>query len=697
LTIRATQAGMILGTAGYMAPEQAAGQSVDRRADIWAFGVVLYEMLTGQRLFKGEDVGHTLAAVIMQEPDLSAAPAQVLPLLKRCLEKDPKKRLRDIGDLDLLLEKGSASRLGSECDRPGSRSQLAWSIVGLLGLAAIALGFLRFSEGKEEPHVTRTSVLPPERATFDNGSLPAVSPDGRRLAFVATLDDKDLLWVRDLDSPAARPLPGTDGAYEPFWSPDGRFIAFFADGKLKKIDVAGGPVLNLCDAPVGRGGSWSKNEIIVFAPNDKGGLSRVAAAGGPVTSVTELDQALSETSHRLPWFLPDGRHFLYTSWSTPEKTAIYVAALDSKTRRPIVAAISNAVYTPPGYLLFLSERTLMAQPFDAGKAEIIGDPVPIAEKIDHSSLVGAQGQFSSSQNGVLTYASGTEANRQMTWFSRSGKVIGTIGPPGTLRRPTISPDGKTVVVDRADLQTGFFGLWAHDLTRGTASRFTFNSKANDQNPIWSPDGSHIAFSSSRDGGWNLYQKAIGGAVQDEPLDKAEHTKHPLDWSRDGRYIIESVVDPKTSYDIWVLPLFGDRKPFPYLTTEFDEGSAKLSPNGQWLAYTSDETKRIEVYVQTFPSPHGKLQISTNGGDLPVWSRDGKELYFIAGRKIMAVDVKSGSKFEASLPKPLFETRSGDEWWFDVSSDGRFLIPSPVERSAAPSMTVVINWQAAVKK
>jgi len=576
----------------------------------------------------------------------------------------------------------------------------------VLLLALTAISFVHFRGPAEEKRILKMSVLPPEKAVINPSSIPAISPDGHRLAFVAGVDGKDLLWVRDLDSLAARPLPGTDGAIEPFWSPDSRFIGFFAGGKLKKIDVAGGPAVSLCDvAGQGYGGSWSKNDVVVFSPNNFGGLFRVPAAGGSATPLTTSDQASGEITHRLPWFLPDGHHFLYTATDF-NKAAAYVADLDSKTRRELSNVASNAVYVAPGYLLFVRERTLMAQHFDADKAQATGDAVPVAEQVDVSGGVTGQAQFSASQNGVLTYVSGgAGGNVQLTWFDRSGKVLGTVGPPGDLQWPEISPDGSTVVVDRRDPGTGFPDLWLHDLARGTASRLTFNSKANEY-PIWSPDGSHIVFSSSRDGGLNLYQKAVSGNAKEEALDKAPLLKKPVDWSRDGRYIIEEIIGAsKTGFDIWVLPLFGDRKPFPYVQTEFVERWAKLSPNGQWLAYRSNETLRNEVYVQTFPTPGGKWQVSTNGGDRPVWSRDGKELFFIAAdQKLMAVEikgdtVKGGAKFEAGVPKPLFDTRLlGNAFtWFDVSKDGRFLIPTPTELSANAPMTVVVNWTAGLKK
>jgi Tol biopolymer transport system component/predicted Ser/Thr protein kinase len=697
LTMSPTRAGMILGTAAYMSPEQARGKTVDRRADIWAFGVVLYEMLTGRQAFTGETVSDILAAVLTKELDLEQVPVKVRKLLRRCLEKDPKQRLRDIGEARFLLEDAPPHRVGH--GRP-----LPWIAATLLvTVAALALGFVAYRHVTEETRVLKMSVLPPDKAVFNANSLPAVSPDGRRLAFVATLDGKDSLWVRDLDSLAARALTGTDGADDPFWSPDSRSIAFFADGKLKRIEVAGGPALTLCDASgEPRGGSWNKNDTIVFAVN-QGGTFRVPAAGGNATLLTTPDRASGELDHRFPRFLPDGRYFLYTVTNRErEKVAIYAGDLDSKNRKLVVAANSNAVYTPPGYLLFVRERTLMAQPFDAAKLQTTGDAVPVAEQVDSSGIAG-QNQFSASQNGVLAYASGASGgNLQLTWFDRSGKVTGTLGTPGFVFWGAISPDGNTVAVDRLDPQTRIFDIWLHDLTRGTASRFTFGPRAN-QFPVWSPDGSHIAFYSFRDGVAHPFQKATSGTARDEilskPLGEPPGPTRVDDWSRDGRYIIMTVTNPKTKSDVWVMPTFGDRKPFPYLQTEFFETYARLSPNGQWLAYTSDESKRLEIYVQTFPTPGGKWQVSTNGGSRPVWSRDGKELYFIgADGKMMAVEVKGGTKFEAGLPKPLFDARVPVfQAWYDVSKDGRFLIPVPLEPSANTPMTVVINWTAALKK
>ena len=706
LSMRGTQAGAIMGTAAYMAPEQARGHVADRRADVWAFGAVLYEMLSAKPAFDGDSVTDILAAVVKLEPDWSALPSStpraVAKLVRRCLTKDRRQRLQAIGEARIAIDEYLAG--GAEAPPPAEArplNRLPWlAAIGILLLATIALGFVAYRHFTEETRILRFSVLPPDKATVD---FQAVSPDGRRLALVATLAGDSELWVRELDSLVARPLPGTEGASYPFWSPDSRTIGFFQSGKLKKIDAAGGPAITLADAASGRGGSWNRNGVIIFTPAVSQSIYRVPASGGTATALTTVDRASGENTHRMPWFLPDGHHFFYTARNDDaEKNALYVADLDSKDRKRILYASSNALYASPGYLLFLREQTLMAQPFNTSSMTTQGDAIPIAEGVRHETL-NLVGRFSASQNGVLAYSSGASSApvdaAQLTWFDRTGKVTGTVGLPGVIYWPAISPDGRTIALDRVAPHNGMVDIWLYDLTRGTESRFTFNAHSNSY-PVWSPDGSHIAFRSPR----NLYQKAISGSAQEEVLDQpSTEPVRITDWSRDGRYVIEQAFDPKTNFDIWVLPLFGDRKAFPYLHMDFNESHGKLSPNGKWLAYQSDETKRAEIYVQTFPNPGGKWQVSTNGGTRPVWSRDGKELFFIdSGRKMMAAEVKSNVQFEAGVPKPLFDTRlqQGQQQGitrFDVSKDGHFLIPTALEEGTAVPISVVVNWTVGLKK
>jgi eukaryotic-like serine/threonine-protein kinase len=701
LTLGATQLGVILGTAGYMAPEQAKGKTVDKRADIWSFGVVLYELLTGERLFQGEDVSDTLAQVLTKEPDLARAPAQTRKLLRRCLEKDPKKRLRDIGEAGYFLEEPRRPEIAAPPRRRRSVVDIfGWAVAVL---ALVALGYVGHRHYTEEIRVMRVSLLTPEKADLSSPLyIPAISPDGRHVAFVALADGQRALWVRDLDGLNARLLPGTNNAVYPFWSPDSRWVGFFDGSKLKKIDITGGPALTVCEVAQGAGGTWNQDDVIVYASN-LGGLFRVSASGGMPAAVSELDRAGGEIDSRYPWFLPDGRHFLYVARNAdPQETRIYVDSVDAKpgsrTRREILAAASNAVYAS-GYLLFARESTLMAQPFDAAKARTTGDAVPIAEQIDYLPN-GVAGRFSASQNGTLVYSSGASSGAQsrLTWFDRGGKALGTVGSPAEMQWPRVSPDGATIAVDRRDPSSTTFDIWLlHDLGRGPTSRFTFGPQ-NNEFPVWSPDSSTIAFYTLRDGTGRPYRKPSTGVGQEQRIDKEPLIHRIDDWSRDGKYLIEEVVAPKTRNDIWVFPQDGEKKPFAYINSEFLERNARLSPNVQWLAYSSDESKRDEVYVQTFPAHGGIWQVSTSGGNYPVWSRDGHELYFIStDRKLMAVEVRdAGAKFEAGVPKPLFEVRAAG--YYDVSKNGRFLMLVPEEQAVTNvPITVVLNWPEMLKK
>jgi len=712
LTMGMTEAGMILGTAAYMAPEQARGTEVDKRADIWAFGVVLYEMLTGERLFGAATVSDTLAQVLVKEPGLDRVPKKVQPLLRSCLEKEPRRRLRDIGDAWRLLEEPQEPAIVGTAP---SRSRLGWRgnagpwiAAVVCAVAALAGGVVAYRHVSEQPPAAiKFFVPPPDKGAFNllNSYTVAVSPDGTRVAFLATVEGKDQIWLRDLGSASLRMLPGTEGAVgAPFWSPDSRFIGFFAGGKVKKMEVAGGPAITLCDAPNGRNGAWSKNDVMVFQMDAAGPLLRAPAVGGSATTATELDVASREVSHRFPSFLPDGRHFLYTDYISVEgQTTVYVGDLESKDRRRVFAGATNAVYVP-GYLLFVRERTLMAQAFDIGKLAVTGEATPVAEQVTYDAG-NARGQFSASQNGVIAYIVGGNAGEaQLTWFDRSGKTLGTVGRPGLLTSAAISPDGSLVAFDRQDPQSGVMDLWLDDLRRDTESRFTFGAR-NSLLPVWSPDGGTIGFLTfGGDGRRNgqAFRKAVNGVGREEALDGVSGA--PDDWSRDGRYLIweTSALTPKTGRDIWVQPLTpdkaGDRKPFPYVETNFNERFAKLSPDGRWLAYQSDESKQYETYVQTFPSQGGKWQVSTNGGQHPVWSRDGRELFFLdLSGKMMAVEVPtSGEKFDPGAPKALFDTRMAGNG-YDVSKDGRFLIPTLVGAGANQSMMVVVNWTAGLKK
>ena len=699
--------GAILGTAGYMSPEQARGQDVDKRADIWAFGVVLFEMTTGERLFDRATVTDCLAAILKDNPDLSEVPPKIRRLLASCLEKDAPKRLRDIGDWQRLLE--PAAVVAPQSKRGGI---LPWVVAAVALLAAMGLGAVAWRHFTEQAQVLRLSLPTPEKTRMTGiAALLAVSPDGRRVAFGAEIDGKSGLWVRDLDGPGMRLLPDTEGADSWFWSPDSHWLGFFAGGKLKKIAVAGGPPLILCDAN-GVGGSWSQRGWIIFV-RYAGGLSLIPDTGGTPTPLTKPDPAGYEIVHRAPWFLPDGRHFLYTARSVDHAMSrVYVDSIEARpgtvTRRGVLTAHSNVEYVPriggvmfgsadDGYLLFGRESTLMAQPFDAAKARTTGDAVPLVEQVDYFPGV-AQSQFSVSTNGILIYTSGATggASTQLTWFDRTGKSGGVVGDPEKFERIAISPDGSMVATDNNDF-LGISSIWLRDLTRGTASRFTFGPTSS-QFPVWSPDGRSVAY-------WRptveTYQKAVSGTAHEELLYKDSQNRTTIlnSWSSDGRYLLFGVFDPGKGFGLDGVPMFGDRKPFTYLAADSDNGEhVKLSRDGTFVAYPSSESKRMEVYVQTFPEHNGKWQVSTGGGDWPVWSRDGRELYFVSSdNKMMAVDVKmDGKKFEAGVPRVLFPVAGRNQ--FDVGKDDRFLIEVPqAPTDTGVSLNVVANWQSALKR
>jgi Tol biopolymer transport system component/predicted Ser/Thr protein kinase len=695
----ATQAGTILGTAAYMSPEQARGRNVDKRADIWAFGVVLYEMLAGERLFKGSDVSEILAGVIKEQPRLDSVPRKVQRLLAKCLEKDPERRLRDIADAWDLLD-GIApptSRFGT----------VGWICAAVL-LAALGAGsFFHFRETQAKLTL-RTSIALPEGATYIHSLV--ISPDGRQLAIAATIGGKQRLWLRPLDSLQTREMPGTDGAVYPFWSPDSRHIGFFAQNKLMKVDASGGPPQAVCFASEARGGSWNQEDLILFSSTDGGGfgIRSVPAAAGIPSEIVKLAQGLS----RFPTFLPDGRHFLFeVSRASPEVNGVYWRSLDGKDNRRVLPDESSAVFTA-GRLLFVRENALMAEPFDPVNGQALGDSLLLANDVPKKLLNVNYVPVTGSEIGVLVYeAGGTEVRaRQIARYDRGGKLLGAVGAPGMVEEPAISPDQTSVVYPR-DHGTGT-DLLLRDLAHGGERLFN-TDPAFGFAPIWSPQGDRIAFRSNRSTGiFNLYQKKSNGTGQDEPLFVSEKNKIPTQWSREG-FIVYSEVNPKTKEDIWVLPTENGApgKPSVFLDSDFNEGFGQISPDSRWMAYTSDESGRREVYVRRFPSREDPKTISTAGGEQPRWSRDGKVLYFVAADgnlMIVAVKVASGTRvsFEAGSPQPLFDPAhltlitGGNSYQYDVTADGKgFLLATAVggQAAPAPSLTVVVNWDASFKK
>jgi eukaryotic-like serine/threonine-protein kinase len=726
----ATEAGVLLGTAAYMSPEQAKGKAVDRRTDIWAFGCVLFEMLTGRMVFRGDTATDTLASVIKDEPDWSrlpaATPVPVRALLRRCLQKDPKQRLRDIGDARITLDEILSGRpepssvAATPVHAPLWRRALPWAAAALLLVTLGPIALIQFREKPSAPvELSHFEIPLPEKAALAIDGGFAVSPDGRQLAFAATGSDGVLrLWIRPLDSLEARPLASSElpPTLRPFfWSPDSRYIAFDAGGKLKKIDVLGGPARTLCDiTSLAVGGSWNRDGVIIFG-NDTGGLMRVSADSGPAVPLTSLDPSRKETYHAFPSFLPDGRHFIYLRRSdTPGNSGAYVGSLDRKpdeqSSNLLLSTAYGPVYAPasdPGSdrLLFLRDGALMTQSFDRNRLELKNEPDTVT---DHVGFFYSFGFFSASTNGVLVYRTGGGGISRLISFDREGKALGTQGEPGNYYGLALSPDGTRAAVSRID-QNG--SLWLVDLLRGTSTRFTFGA-SDAVFGTWSPDGGRIIFASSRGGIYDLYQKQAGDVEDEELLLKSSDSKFPTSWSRDGRFLLYMVPDPKTArYDLWVLPFEGDRKPFPFLRTEFNNYDGQFSPDGRRVAYVSDESGREEIYVRTFSpaSPAsssdlgGKWLISTGGGSQPRWRGDGKELYYLAPDvKLMAVEIATKPVFRAGVAKALFQAPPQNavsiishSW--DLTPDGkRFLFPTPTDQGHAP-FNVVLNWQAGLKQ
>jgi Tol biopolymer transport system component len=702
-----TDKGTILGTLQYMAPEQLDGKEADVRTDIFAFGAVLHEMATGRKAFAGKSQASLIAAIMEHETAPISTlqpmtPATLDRVVKTCLAKDPDERWQSAQDLKLQLqwiaESGPQSGgAGTISTRRKRWERWAWIVTTtVLFLAALPFVVAYLRRPPAEARTLKLFLLPPEKATFGSS---AISPDGRQLSFVATADGKKLLWVRPLDSLTAKALAGTEGAAYPFWSPDSRFIGFFTQDKLKKIEVFGGPAQTLSDVVEGRGGTWNRNGEIVFAPNYLDALYRISTAGGEATPVTTLDRSHQENSHRWPYFLPDGRHFLYFVRSAQrDQQGLYVGSLDSKDKKRLLSAAGSTAYVAPGYLLFVRDGMLVAQPFDAGRLQITGEPFSVAQRVGYDSNM--LSNFSVSDTDVLTYRRG-DMNTQLIWVDRGGKQLGSIAAPPDYERPQLSPDEKRLAGARLDPETGAGDIWLLELSRGTLSRFTFDPWY-DYLPVWSPDGSRIVFASNPDGPTDLYLKALSGTGQSGVLLKSSTPKEPNDWSLDGRFILYDNLDLRTKKrDLWVLPLSGDRQPRPFLQTPFDERQGRFSPDGRSVAYVSDESGRFEVYVQSFPTPGGKWQISTEGGSDPRWRRDGKELFYrAADGKLMAVEVKGGSIFEARSPKVLLATPPLN--FFDrnyaVTADGqRFLISTPVRDASSEMITVVINWTAELRR
>jgi len=715
LSMAATRAGIILGTAAYMAPEQAKGGNVDKRADIWAFGVVLYELVTGKRLFEGEDLTETLAAVVRDKPDLSQAPAPVRRLIEKCLEKDPKKRLRDISGVALLLEETAAAPPAAAITAARS-TRWPWvvAVAAVAGLAALA--FVHFRETPPGLQPVKFLINAPPDTTYTEmyGGY-AVSPDGRYVVVAARGKLARSLWLRPLDSLTARQLAGTEDGNYPTWSPDSRSLAFFAGGKIKRIEITGGAPLTLgetADSQVPPVGAWNRDGVILFG--SVSGLQRVSASGGGVTAVTKV--TATESGHGYPEFLPDGNRFLYFVASSDQKVqGVFASSLrHPEQRKQIVRTSAKAVYVPPrgahpGYLLWLQGQTLVAQRFNADSLELTGDPVSVAEEIGRNPTNEIRAAFWASEAGVLTYfAAPSAVASEIAWIGRDGKNLGAASPADVVRSLALAPGAERMALERMEPGQNNRDIWVREFRSGIITRLTFDP-AEDGLPVWSPDGKQVAFVSSREGGmFQLYRKPASGAGQEERLTEGGgNPKAVLDWSKDGKYLLYREQNPGTGRDLMALPLEGDRKPIVVVKTQFPENTGALSPDGRWVAYSSNDSGHAEIYVQAFPGsagPGGRWQVSNGSGYDVRWRGDGKELYYETNdgsEEMMAVALQTGPLgVRAEPPRMLFTAAfaTGGLRQFDVTPDGkRFLMILSSGPANDTPLTVVANWQAALRK
>ena len=757
-----TSPGMILGTLQYMAPEQLEGVEADARTDIFAFGSMLHEMVTGKKTFEGKSRVLLMSAIATSEPEpLSkaqpATPAALEHIVKTCLAKDPDDRwqtARDLlAELQWAAEVGADAGLAAQPVAFGKREILARAclVIAVLLVVAMAAPAFMYLRAAQEPDELRLRMpistsaqpasLPGNTANaanllnvFNPGNF-SISPDGRTIVFLARSNAQDAwsLFVRPIGSVAPQKLAGTEDAAQPFWSADSRSIGFIAGAKLKKVEASGGPPQEICDAADFSGGAWNSEGTILFGSAK--GLFRVSAEGGKAEAITTVKDG--ESGHFWPQFLPDGHHYLYTAWhSQSSNRAVFAGAIDSKDARRIMSVESNAAYTEPGYLVFHRQNTVYAQAFSAKKLALAEEPVRVADEVPAAN---GRGNFSVSQNGVLAYfySSGNSgavganldvSEWQLTWATRTGQAIETMGPYGAYRGFEVSPDGKRIAAHRHDTNSG--DIWVIE-PRGSVTRLTFDASRHNSGPVWSPDGKRIVYSSLQKGKWGLYQTLSDASGTEELLFESEPLKAPMSWSPDGKRLVFWVQDPTTGGDLWVLPLDGDKKPTPLIATMFNETHGQVSPDGKWIAYTANSTGRNEIYVQPFPSGPGRWQISNSGGDWPRWRGDSKELFyhsiapnlgapalvgaFPGGPLLSAAVTANGATFEPGSPKEVVRINAlniphsgGDYQMYAVSADGQRVLYLQFVNTAVATvgavgpdpqlnLTIALHWTSGLKK
>jgi serine/threonine protein kinase/Tol biopolymer transport system component len=707
ITAVGTGANVILGTAAYMSPEQARGKAVDRRADVWALGCVLFEMLTARQAFAGETVLDTLSAILNREPDWHRLPAETPPairrLLRHCFAKDVKRRMHDIADARIEIE--DALDTDSAMPETGQPNRAVGVSIGTIALSVALLG-IGVAAGmllKRPSSASGTSTLPPVRYTIPAdgiaaGAIPAVSRDGRRIAFVASkADSPSAIWVQALDEERPRELPGTSGGSDPFWSPDGRSLAFFADGALRRVDLMGGPAQRIARVEESLGGAWGSSDVIVFSA--RYALYQVPASGGTPVLVAGLDLSRQENSVRAPEFLPDGRHFLYSARSgRPENTSIYLASLDGGAPQRIVNTRWAVHHTLPDVLMYVRDEALVAQSFDIDRKTLTGTPRQILGPIDPN--YGGLDFFSVSDTGVVVYRLLRPASSQLTWVDRRGAASSTIGEPSLVSNFRLSPEERRVVFDETN--RGSRSVWTLDLATSARSRLTFPG-SDDWQPIWSHDGLRVLFGSYRNGPIDMYIKPASGGGSDQEFMRSPIQKGPRDWSRDGRFILYTQDSPEMKEDLYARDTSDTGAAIAIAATSAREFDGRFSPNGRWVSYVSTETGTNEIYVQPFPPTGGKWQVSVGGGHSPRWRGDGRELFYLTPQgdmKVVAVTAATnGQPFTAGEAQTLFHVagiRSGapGNTAYEVTGDGqRFLLNLLKGSPPPPSISVILNWAA----